>query len=141
LKAGDLIAAIFSGHAGFEKSGANGVQGVETLAVSEQHFVAFDFTPYTNHVVNALQLLIAQTLGHAQLSHIAAGAGHFDRMQVHVITLGWSERIDESHVILNPRRVGVQEIQRRIELNQVLDGFHLICIKMILDSSGKVSVR
>jgi len=50
-------------------------------------------------------------------------------------------RIDESHVILKPTRAGVHSFQSGIDPKQVLIDFHLICIKMIPDGSGKVEVR
>jgi len=78
LKAGHLVAPIFRGDAGFEKTGANGKQRGERLAVAKQCAASFDLAAYRNDVIDALELLLIQPHRHAQLAQVAIGAGHFD---------------------------------------------------------------
>ena len=83
LKACDLVAAVFGGHTGLEKTGADGVQGREGLAIAKQRATALDLAADSNDLVNALQLLFVQAHGHAQLAEVAVGAGDFDGERVH----------------------------------------------------------
>ncbi|MBN9341882.1 MAG: hypothetical protein J0H52_17640, partial [Comamonadaceae bacterium] len=80
-----LIASILGGYAGLEKTRADCVERGEGFAVAEQGAAPLDFAPCRNDVINALQLLVVQAHGHAQLSQIAIGTGNFDGgLKIHV---------------------------------------------------------
>ena len=83
LKAGDLLAPVFGGDKGFEKPRADGVQGVEAVAIAEQIGTALDFALGLDHFFDAQQILIAQSHGHAQLAQVAVGTSDFDGRWVH----------------------------------------------------------
>jgi hypothetical protein len=83
LKARDLVSAVFGGQAGFEKSGANGVQRSELVAVGEQGGAAFDLAPNGDQVVQSVQVMVVQAHGHAQLAQVAVGTGDFDGLWIH----------------------------------------------------------
>ena len=68
LKSRHLIASILGGDTGFEKPCADCVERGECLSVAEQCAAPFDFAPCRDDVINALQLLVVQAHGHAQLS-------------------------------------------------------------------------
>ena len=85
LKSRHLIASILGGDAGFEKTCTDCVERGECFTVTEQCAASFDFAPCRDDVINALQLLVVQTHGHAQLSQIAIGTGNFDGgLKIHV---------------------------------------------------------
>jgi hypothetical protein len=54
LKARDLVAAVFGGKAGFEKSGANGVEGRELFAIAEQGAATLNFAAGGHQIVKAI---------------------------------------------------------------------------------------
>jgi len=88
LKARDLVAPILGGQAGFEKACANGVERGEPVAVAEQMCAAFDFAAHGHQIIEAVQVVFAQAHGHAQLSQVAIGAGDFDGLGIHGLSLG-----------------------------------------------------
>jgi hypothetical protein len=87
LKASDLIAAVFGGQTGLEKTGANGVERSEFFTVGEQGVTTFDFAAHGNQVVQTGQILVGQSHWHAQLPQIAVGAGDFDSLGIHSLYL------------------------------------------------------
>jgi hypothetical protein len=83
LKARDLVAAVFGGQAGFEKSRANRIQRSELVPVGEQGGASFDFAPNGDQVVKSVQVMVVQAHGHAQLAQVAVGTGDFDGLWIH----------------------------------------------------------
>jgi hypothetical protein len=88
LKARDLVASVFGGQTGFEKTGSNGVQRGELFTVGEQGGSAFDFPTDSHQIVQAVQVVVAQTHGHAQLAQVAIGAGDVDELGIHGLSHG-----------------------------------------------------
>ncbi|MNT78018.1 hypothetical protein D3C72_2172110 [compost metagenome] len=83
LKARDLVAPVFGGDTGFEKPCANRVERGKGFAVVKQRAAPLDLAAHGNDVVDALQLVVVQANGHAQLAQVAVGAGDFDGERVH----------------------------------------------------------
>jgi hypothetical protein len=83
LESGYLIATIFGGDAGFEKTGSNGVEIIEPVAVVVQRFTTLDFFSHTDNGINAIKVTFTQADGHAQFTHVAIGTGDFDGLMIH----------------------------------------------------------
>lgn len=63
LKARNLVAPVFCGHAGFEKTGANGIKRRERLAIAKQRAPTLDLAPCGHDVINAFELVVVRPSG------------------------------------------------------------------------------
>jgi hypothetical protein len=88
LETRHLIAPIFSGQTGFEKAGTYGVERGEFFPVREQGRSSLDFASHSDQIIEAVQVLFGQAHGHAQLAQVAIGAGDFDGLGIHGLSLG-----------------------------------------------------
>jgi hypothetical protein len=61
----NLVATVFGGDAGFEKTGANGVERGELLAIVKKGRAAFDNRPPRNEFVDPDEFLQGQPDRHA----------------------------------------------------------------------------
>ena len=84
LKSRNLVAPVFCGHAGFEKTGANGIKRRERLTIAKQRAPTLDLAPCGHDVINAFELIVIEAQWHAKLSQITVGAGDFDGLWGHV---------------------------------------------------------
>jgi hypothetical protein len=82
-----LVAAIFSRNTCFEKAGANGVQRIELVTISEQVVTPSYFASCGHHLIDTFHFALVQAEGHAELAQIAVGTGDFDTGGTH-----WNRR-------------------------------------------------
>jgi hypothetical protein len=83
-----LVASVFGGQAGLEKAGADGVERRELFAIGEQGVTPLDLAADSHQIVEAVEVMVAQAHGHAQLAQVAIGAGDFDGLWIHGLSLG-----------------------------------------------------